>query len=701
MKNRSNPARLAMLLVVVAPGLLAAPSTPTAVLASGDPAGGVAGATYQGFWPPAIDGGVIAFRATLTAGAGGVSSANDTGLWLLTPPDAPTLVAREGDPAPGAPTAFASFGEPVTSQGGRVAFLAKLATGPGVKGSSSTGIWTDVSGSLALVARQGSPAPGAGGATFASFLALCLPEAGGIVFAARLKGTPKSADVGVWVSDAAGHMELVERESFHVSTGSGTKQIRKLDFLPLTPLTGGDSRGFSEDGTLAMRATYSDKSKGVIVIGRSVLFEDDFDGGLSPGWTITREDPAYTTFGAQEIDLRLSAGDLFEGNNTAKNVFLRDPPTQGDFTATLRLTSFDPDPDLGFPQIDVLAYDGDDDHVRAGYASLTGSHGFELATEIGGSFGSSVTFGDAGAGVFYLRLLKVANLYFEFVSTDGFAFDYVAGPRSYGDGTPAKIGFVAMADGTESIHAHIDSLTVGETAASAVAGGDEPGDVPGAQFKTFGPPAIGASKELAFVGTLAPGGAVKKSNDSGVWNAGALIAREGDAAPGTSGTFAAFGAPLTSGAGTAVFPATLKKGAGVTAANAAGIWRQQGATSQLVARQGDAAPGAGGAVFKAITGVGAVPDGSIVFAATLAGAGVTPVNDGSVWAMDSSGVVALLLREGDPITVGATPKTIGTIAFLQPLKVLGQRRGFDEAGRLVVGVALTDGSTAIVRVDIG
>src|SRR5206468_11528402 len=65
------------------------------------------------------------------------------------------LVARQGDPAPGAPagTTFGNLGSPSVNASGRVAFRAELPGG-------GSGIWSEGSGTLAPVAQAGDQAPG-------------------------------------------------------------------------------------------------------------------------------------------------------------------------------------------------------------------------------------------------------------------------------------------------------------------------------------------------------------------------------------------------------------------------------------------------------------------------------------------------------------------------------------------------------------
>jgi hypothetical protein len=130
-------------------------------------------------------GGDVAFWARVTGT--GVSSTNDSGMWLARASGELVLVAREGAGAPGIPGA--SLGElatlPAIDASGRVAF------------SDGSAVWiADPAGHALLVARRGAPAPGAlAGVRFSSTAALpdsdrmVLNDAGELAFAAQLEGT--------------------------------------------------------------------------------------------------------------------------------------------------------------------------------------------------------------------------------------------------------------------------------------------------------------------------------------------------------------------------------------------------------------------------------------------------------------------------------------------------------------------------------
>jgi hypothetical protein len=192
---------------------------------------------------------------------------------------------------------------------------------------------------------------------------------------------------------------------------------------------------------------------------------------------------------------------------------------------------------------------------------------------------------------------------------------------------------------------------------------------PLAQFNSF--PAINAAGLVGFRGTLVVGGTVTTSNDTGVWarpagGSQALVAREGDTAPGTGGaTFNGFSDPLLLSGSTVVVPASLVAGGGVTTANDSGLWVGTPGSLQLFVREGDTAPGAGGATFSGAPVPTAAPSGTIAFRGGLTGAGVTTSNNVGIWAGTTPATVQLMMRAGDTApTIGTAVTAFGGVAVL-------------------------------------
>jgi hypothetical protein len=130
------------------------------------------------------------------------------------------LVARSGSHAPGTPDGVNFLllfprGRRALNNSGQVAFLAALTdSGTG----SDFGLWSEGSGSLALVARTGSQAPGMpdgvvfSGRFSAGFTSPAFNNAGRMAFVGRVTGAgiDFTNDTGIW-SDVAGSLALIVR----------------------------------------------------------------------------------------------------------------------------------------------------------------------------------------------------------------------------------------------------------------------------------------------------------------------------------------------------------------------------------------------------------------------------------------------------------------------------------------------------------
>ncbi|MBM4052982.1 MAG: hypothetical protein FJ270_09635 [Planctomycetes bacterium] len=153
------------------------------------------------------------------------------------------------------------------------------------------------------------------------------------------------------------------------------------------------------------------------------------------------------------------------------------------------------------------------------------------------------------------------------------------------------------------------------------------------------------------------------ANNYGFWmlstagpSSAQLVFRRGQAAPGfTDGTYlsamSAFSAFVNDT--TVVATATLGGGTVTTANDAAVIVSRDGIKSTAV-REGQAAYGISGATFTGtftVNGRGVAADGSFVFTASIAGAGVTTADDSVFCLYSPTGGSRVLLREGDASAV--------------------------------------------------
>ena len=103
--------------------------------------------------------GEFVFRSLLSGP--GVDSSNDSALWRGSNRNDLALIVREGDPAPGmgARVVFAEFFDSVVSGGGTVLFRGVL-RGEGVDETNDRSIWVNTrNGELLCIARSGRHAP--------------------------------------------------------------------------------------------------------------------------------------------------------------------------------------------------------------------------------------------------------------------------------------------------------------------------------------------------------------------------------------------------------------------------------------------------------------------------------------------------------------------------------------------------------------
>ena len=172
---------------------------------------------------------------------GMVAPSNQSGIWADIG-NAQSLLYQSGAQAPGTANGvtFSGFLQDVSFNGlDQIAFIGFL-TGPGITTSDQSGIWSNVSGSLALVARAGSAAPGAGSqANFSSFgdgdrSSVALNNAGNMAFIGTLTGfsVTSSNSTGIW-STSGGNLALIARQGSPApGTSAGTTFYSMINDRP-------------------------------------------------------------------------------------------------------------------------------------------------------------------------------------------------------------------------------------------------------------------------------------------------------------------------------------------------------------------------------------------------------------------------------------------------------------------------------------
>jgi hypothetical protein len=178
------------------------------------------------------------------------------------------------------------------------------------------------------------------------------------------------------------------------------------------------------------------------------------------------------------------------------------------------------------------------------------------------------------------------------------------------------------------------------------------------------------------------------------------VARLGQVAPETGGaTFRALGdpvlAPLT---GSIAFPANVT---GSGSQDATLWWKPAGGDLKLLAREGAHPPGTpDGTRWKAFTSLairGGAQGAPIFYAQMAPGKGVNAGNDFGIWAVNSSGELQLLVREGDPVG----DKKLKTITVLSAVSGSpGVTRSLNNGQAVIYRATFTDNSQAVLTATI-
>jgi hypothetical protein len=156
--------------------------------------------------PALTSGGDLLTVSNLKSGVGGITSANDTGLWRTATSGNSTLLAREGDASPIPVTNHSQIFSRVVSSAdnNQISFTSYLVETAGFDSSDNTAIFAGPVGDpFDVAAREGDAAPGEAGVTFGSFLGESVNSAGEVVFRSNVKGTgiSTSNNEGIWWSD--------------------------------------------------------------------------------------------------------------------------------------------------------------------------------------------------------------------------------------------------------------------------------------------------------------------------------------------------------------------------------------------------------------------------------------------------------------------------------------------------------------------
>jgi hypothetical protein len=232
--------------------------------------------------------------------------------------------------------------------------------------------------------------------------------------------------------------------------------------------------------------------------------------------------------------------------------------------------------------------------------------------------------------------------------------------------------------------------------------GTEISGVADARLKSLGLMAAGGNNNIAITRAAPSNGAIGLFARNG--EQAASLVRVGDTAPQAGGAlYKSFADPIVSADGAGYAFLAKLTGAGTTVQNDSAIyWGDAGGfPNVLVAREGAAAPGTEGGVFKAFSSLAAPGGGQgpILLAKLAIGpGGVTSANDVGLWAMDAQGNLRLLLREGTTNIGSKTVKSFKTLAVSAGSP--GTTHNFNGAGEITAVVTFTDTTSAVVTMTL-
>lgn len=225
--------------------------------------------------------GSIPFNGDFANGAVGAGKGRIIG---VAGADGLQIAAYGGGQAPGAgaghvfiATAFSY--EPTINSSGRVAFYGYEYDGVNFA-TSRSGVWAGAPGALAMVAREGDPAPGTG-LNFGRFIrdTPAMNRFGQIAFANGVVGAPSGTSSTLWVTRLDGELALVARSGDTIEVAPGDlRTIQSLSMFTFHGDDDGKARGLNDLGQVAFMATFLGGSSGVFVSNVVAHLPGDYDG---------------------------------------------------------------------------------------------------------------------------------------------------------------------------------------------------------------------------------------------------------------------------------------------------------------------------------------------------------------------------------------------------------------------------------------
>lgn len=435
------------------------------------------------------------------------------------------IVASSGQSAPNTTGKFLHLyhsgdgpAAPVINNSGRVAFAATLEVGAGVTSLDDTGMWSDGSGALTLVGREGFAAPtGPAGALYRRLANPVLNETGAFAFGGAMRegvaGVTVDDNGAMW-SSGGGATAIVAREgSQAVGTAAG------VEFATLIDPT------FNNNGQSAFRST------------------------LSGAGVTTANDEGVWSQKQGQLGLIARAGNAAPGMPAGVNF--------ASFTAGL--PSINDAGNVSFRALltgagVVTTNDSGLWVERGGALALVAREGNQApGVEAGVNYGvfTEPVLNSAGQTAFVATLVggvnsknialfaETANAPAVVVRKGDAAPNVLAGSAFANFASPLfnasnDFAFQATISGPNVTTLNNDGIWIkqdGVLKLIAMEANPAPGVAAGMNFNSFSELAINANGQIAFLGTLT-GAGVTAANDTGIWATTVsgelrLIAREG------------------------------------------------------------------------------------------------------------------------------------------------------------------------------
>ena len=159
---------------------------------------------------------------------------------------------------------------------------------------------------------------------------------------------------------------------------------------------------------------------------------------LLTDWTIIREAENEWSLSEDGLTIQTVSGDLYQNNNDAHNIFVRDGG--GDWTLEAKI-NFPTVPSQSYQQAALLAYQDDDNYIKLSY-EYGGRANLQLGGEQNAKFSASGSVNFSGQDL-YCRLVKSGDTYTAFYSTDGVSYTQIGEPITMALNEP-KAGFAAL-----------------------------------------------------------------------------------------------------------------------------------------------------------------------------------------------------------------------------------------------------------------